>query len=371
MIRNLALDETELAVRDAVLRRLRDGLCPGGSAPVQHHAAWAALSELGLLAVPLNEADGGLGGGLPDAALVLEPLGRCGVAVPFLEGICGPAALAGRLPGNRQLAELIKGAAAGGAPLALAWLEPDHGWMRRPISTTAVRVGSEWRVSGLKSTVRWAAQSAGLLVSAECLGAVGVFLVPPDADGVTLISCPTADGQEAADVIMTNVLLPPGARLSAGDAAEALDYALDALAALSLAEAAGAMDACLELTISYLKTREQFGAPLSRQQALQHRLADMYASCETAWSMAIDAAAALAAEVPPAERATRVSAAKAHVGPTGRRVAQEALQLHGAIGMTMEYPLGRLLARLTLIDLGYGDSSWHLSRLSSLLENLV
>jgi alkylation response protein AidB-like acyl-CoA dehydrogenase len=371
MIRNLGLDETELAVREAALRRLNDGLAPAGSAPVSPEAAWATLAQLGLLAIPLDEARGGLGGGLSDAALILEPLGRCGIATPFLEGVCGPAALASRLPNNPELAGLIERAAGGGAPLALAWIEPNQGWSRQPVSTTAVREQNHWRVTGLKSTVRWAARSAALLVSANCLGAIGVFLVPRDAAGVTITSYPTADGQEAADVAMTDVRLPATARLDAGDAAEALDFALDALAALALTEAAGAMDACLDRTIGYLRIREQFGAPLASRQALQHRLADIYAACETAWSMAIDAATALAPEVSPVERAARVSAAKAHVGPAGRHVAQEALQLHGAIGMTMEYPLGRLLARLTLIDLGYGDTDWHLSRLSSLLGVLA
>ncbi|TPL43517.1 acyl-CoA dehydrogenase family protein [Mesorhizobium sp. B2-4-6] len=368
MIRNLALDETELAVRDAVTRRLKDGLAPTSSAPTPYEAVWAALADLSFLSVPLDEAQGGLGGGLSDAAIVLEPLGRCGVAVPFLDGICGPAALLSRLPVNPVLTELIKVAAAGGAPLAIAWTEADQGWDRHPVSTKAVRDGDGWRITGLKLAVRWAAQSGGLLVSANCLGSTSVFFIPRDAIGVAMVPCRTADGQQAADVMLTNVALPATARLDEDDATEALNHALDALAALSLAEAAGAMDACLDMTVGYLKTRQQFGAPLSRQQALQHRMADMYAACETAWSMAVDAATALAPTVSPIDRATRVSAAKAHVGPSGRRVAQEAVHLHGAIGMTMDYPLGRLLARLTLIDLGNGDADWHLARLAALLD---
>lgn len=369
MIRNLALDETELAVREMVLRRLMGGFASTANASMRHQPAWEALAELSVLSAPLDEERGGLGGGLADAALILEPLGRCGVAVPFLEGICGPAALASQLPSSDELAGLIDMAAAGGNPLAIAWAEPANGWSRRPQQTSAVRDVDGWRLNGLKSIVRWATQASALLVSAECGGSVGIFLMPCDAPGMRLNPCPTADGQMAAEIIFEDVLLPTAARLDAGDGEEALDYALDALGALSLAEAAGAMDACLEMTVDYLRTRQQFGAPLSRQQALQHRLADMYASCESAWSMAIDAATALATDVTPADRASRISAAKAYVGPAGRHVGQEALQLHGAIGMTMEYPLGRLLARLTLIDLSFGDAGWHLDRLSRLLED--
>ncbi len=369
MIRNLALDETELAVREMVSRRLAAGFAATADASARHQPAWAALAELSVLSAPLGVESGGLGGGLADAVLVLEPLGRCGVAVPFLDGICGPAALASRLPASDELAGLIEAAAAGGKPLAVAWVEPGNGWSRRPQRTSARRDADGWRLDGLKSTVRWAAQAAALLVCADCGGDMGIFLVPCGAPGVRLNPCPAADGHMAAEVVLEDALLPAAARLDAGDGQDALDYALDALAALSLAEAAGAMDACLEMTVGYLRTRQQFGAPLSRQQALQHRLADMYASCESAWSMAIDAATALAADVTPAERSARVSAAKAYVGPAGRRVGQEALQLHGAIGMTMEYPLGRLLARLTLIDLSFGDAGWHLDRLSRLLED--
>lgn len=368
MIRNLALDETELAVRDMVLRRLTAGFAATTEPSTHQEPVWAALAELSVLSAPLDEESGGLGGGLSDAALILEPLGRCGMAVPFLDGICGPAALASRLPPNQELKDLVEAAASGGKPLAIAWSEPASSWSRRPRQTTARRVSEGWRLEGVKSAVRWAPQASALLVSAACDGGVGIFLVPCDAPGVELTPCPTADGHMAAQVVFDGVLLPAAGRLDAGDGEDALDHALDALGALSLAEAAGAMDACLEMTVDYLRTRQQFGTPLSRQQALQHRLADMYADCESAWSMAIDAATALNAGTPAAERAMRVSTAKAYVGRAGRRVGQEALQLHGAIGMTREYPLGRLLVRLTLIDLSLGDTGWHLERLARLLE---
>ena len=148
----------------------------------------------------------------------------------------------------------------------------------------------------------------------------------------------------------------------------AIDYALDVGAALSLAEAVGLMGRSLEMTVDYLKAREQFGVALSKMQALQHRMVEMYATIECAWSLVHEAACSLSRDVPAELRQSTVSRAKAYVGRMGRLVAQEALQLHGAIGMTKEYPLGRYVQRLTAIELDYGDSEWHLNRLSRILQ---
>lgn len=368
MIRTLALDETALEVREAVSRRLSDGLQAVSSAAVDHADAWRALADLGALAAPLPEESGGMGGGIADALPVLEPLGRHGVAVPFVDGICVPAALAAQVGNGAALWQSLAEAADGGPPVVLAWTEPDRGWSREPIVTRARPLDGGWELSGAKTAVRWAGNAAAVVVSADTDTGPGLFLVPAGTPGLDVRHYPAADGQQAGDLRLESLRIPQTGRLDGGNGASALDAALDAGAALSLAEAAGAMNRCLEMTIDYLRTREQFGAPLSRLQALQHRLVDAYALCETSWSMALDAIAALDPKVPEIERALRVSTAKAHVGPAGRRVAQDALQLHGAIGMTMEYPLGRYLARLTLIDLGYADANWHLDRVARCLE---
>lgn len=362
MIRTPALDETALEIREAVSRRLAGGFETRSGAE-----AWAALAGLGALAAPLPEERGGTGDGVSGALPVLEPLGRHGIVVPFLDGVCVPAALASRVANGAALSQLLAGASAGGAPVVLAWTEPERSWSRKPVLTRASAAGGGWRLSGAKAAVRWAAEAAAIVVSAETDAGPGLFLVPVGSPGVEIEDYPTADGGRAGDVRLQGVGLSRAERLDDGEGASALDAALDAGAALSLAEAAGAMNRCLDMTIDYLRTREQFGAPLSRLQALQHRLVDAYALCETSWSLALDAAAALDPAVPASDRALRVSTAKAHVGPAARRVAQEALQLHGAIGMTMEYPLGRLMARLTLIDLGYGDENWHLDRVARCL----
>lgn len=370
MIATLALGEVALEVREVVSRRLADGMRASTGGFANCDEAWSALAELGCLAAPLPEENGGMGGGVSDALPILEPLGRHGLVVPFLDGICVPAAIAARVANAAALNRLLAEAGNGGAPLALAWTEPDNGWSRTPAITHAVPLVSGWELTGSKTAVRWAGDVAAFIVSAMTDTGPALFLVPAGSAGLNVVRYPTADFAQAGDIHFEGLRLPLTARLDCGDdAATVLDAALDAGAALSLAEAVGAMDRCLEMTIGYLRTREQFGAPLSRLQALHHRLVDAYALCETSWSLVLDAVAALDPRIPVHERALRVSTAKAHVGPAGRQVAQEALQLHGAIGMTMEYPLGRYLSRLTLIDLGYGDANWHLDRIARCLES--
>ena len=368
MIRLPALDETETHVHEEIARRLGDGLSPSHSSKVDLTPAWMALSELGVLAVPLSEDKGGMGAGLSNGALVLEPLGRCGLVTPFLEAVCIPAAIAA-MCGNLPVLDGFASTAAGGGDRAvLAWMEPDRGWARLPVDTRAVALDEGWRIDGYKTMVRWGASASAFIVTADVSSTPALFLVPSKSAGVDIAPFFAADGRDMAEVRLSGVTLPADARLTTPPAGDTIDFALDAGAALSLFEAVGAMTACLDMTIQYLKTREQFGMPLSKLQALQHRLVDMYVDCEEAWSLAHDAGTCLSAETPADMRAKTVSMAKAHIGRAGRRVAQEALQLHGAIGMTMEYPLGRLLTRLTLIDLDYGDSEWHLRRLEKLLQ---
>lgn len=369
MIATLALEEVALEVREVVSRRLADGMRASPNGFANYEDVWSALAELGCLAAPLPEENGGMGGGVADAIPILEPLGRHGLAIPFLDGVCVPAAIATMVANPAALNHHLAQASTGGRPLALAWTEPDNGWSRTPALTSAVPLVSGWELNGSKTAMRWAGDVAAFIVSAKTETGPALFLVPAGSAGLNVVSYPTADFAQAGDIHFEGLRLPLTARLDAGDdAATALDVALDAGAALSLAEAAGAMDRCLEMTIAYLRTREQFGSPLSRLQALHHRLVDAYSLCETSWSLVLDAVAALDPKTPAHERARRVSTAKAHVGPAGRQVAQEALQLHGAIGMTMEYPLGRYLSRLTLIDLGYGDANWHLDRIARCLE---
>lgn len=367
MIRAMALNETEMQIRDLVAGRLAS--LPSGSANIA--ATVGALAELGILAVPLPEAMGGMGEGIGNAALLLEPLGLHASVTPYLETVCVPAAVASLYPAFAPLGAALGSAVGGGRGAVMAWMERERGWSRTPTRTTAVQNGGKWVVSGHKTLVRCADFAEAFLLTAAVKGVPALFWLPAVTKGVALTHYRSADGRCLTDIQLDEVVLDAECRIDDGDAEAAIDYGLDAGAALATSEAVGLMDRCLEMTVDYLKTREQFGGPLSKMQALQHRLVEMYADVECAWSLAHGAACCLSPETPAALRRSTVSKAKAYVGRKGRRVAQEALQMHGAIGMTKEYPLGRYLQRLTAIDLDYGDSQWHLGRLEHALRGEV
>lgn len=364
MIRSLGLNETEHLVRDSVWSVIAD-LANDGTPDAN---GFRSLADVGILAAPLSEELGGMGEGLAAAMLVLEPLGQRALATPLVEAICVPAAIAETVPGFAPLRDALAHSAQASPGAVLAWTEPDRGWARTPQRTTATSDGAGWVLNGRKSLVRWGDFAEAFIVSALIGKETGLFWVPRNSPGLKLARFSSADGRSLVDIELGDVSLPKECRIGDGDATASLDYALDAGAALSLAEAVGLMDHSLEMTIDYLKTREQFGSTLSRMQALQHRLVEMYASTECAWSMVHDAACSLSRETQAVRRQTAVSRAKVYVGRMGRLLGQEALQLHGAIGMTKEYPLGRYLQRLTAIDLDYGDSGWHLGRLSGILQ---
>lgn len=367
MIRCLGLDETETMVRESVLTRLGDiGYAADGAARVLE-----ALAELGVLAVPLASEFGGMGEGLANAALVLEPLGQNAHVIPFIETLGMPAAVAEFYPGFAPLQEALRSAASGAGGAVLAWMEPDRGWSRLPGCVVAERNGHGWLLRGQKALVRGGDGAEAFLVSAVAEGQPALFWVAADTQGVLRTPLRSVDGRGLADVAFRDVFVPADNRVDDGNATAAIDYAVDVGTALSLAEAMGLMSRSLEMTVAYLKAREQFGVPLSQMQALQHRMVDMYADIECAWSLTHEALCSLSVGASVPSRQKAVSRAKAYVGRTGRRVAQEALQMHGAIGMTMEYPLGRYLVRLTAIDLDYGDGDWHLGRLADDLRRTV
>lgn len=366
------LPETEGLLRAEVLKWLegehagaREASGPDGS------ALWAGLAEMGCLAAPLPESFGGVGGGVADAALVLEPLGRRRLITPYVETVGFAGFLIETLVADPVRSELLSKIASGDVRIAVAYLEAGAGFCSDVRQTTAHPDGDDWTITGEKTVVRWADVADYLLVTARCEAGAGLFLIPRSAPGVVIKSYPTNEGATAAEVRFDDVSVSGAQCLGVGQrAAAAFDHALDAAAALVCAEALGAMATCLDLTLDYLKVRTQFGAKLSSFQALQHRLVDLHALCEMAEGVTLDALAALKPAIPPEERSRRVSAAKAFVGKAGRRVGLEAIQLHGGIGMTRDYPLGSYLARLTMIDMSYGDHAFHLNRFMRLSERM-
>lgn len=330
-------------------------------------AAWTTLTELGMLALPVPEAQGGFDGSAVDMLVVMQELGRGLVVEPYFATVLGAQFL--KLGGGH--AARLADVAAGTLKLACALGEQQSRHDLHDIRTSATAHGADYVLDGTKTVVIHGGQAGAFIVSARTGGAqrdtagISLFVVPADLPGVSVRDYRTLDGQRAATVTFSQVALPASALLGqAGAGWDILDAAADYGAALLCAEAVGAMDAIFAATLEYLKTRAQFGAPIGKFQALQHRMADMYIHLEQARSMAM-LAAAKAGAADAQERRRVVSAAKARVGQAAKFVGQQAVQLHGGMGVTDELPAAHHFKRLTMIDLTLGDSDHHLARFAA------
>jgi alkylation response protein AidB-like acyl-CoA dehydrogenase len=335
-----------------------------GSAAGTSAQAWATLAELGLTALPVPEEQGGFSGDAVDMFVVMQELGRGLVVEPYFATVLGAEFL--RLGGGHGA--LLEQVAPGELKLACALGERQSRHDMRDIATRAKRDGDGWRLSGEKKVVLHGAQAGVLVVSARSDGAqrdeegITLFAVPAGAEGVRITEYRMLDGQRAADIRFDEVRVGSGAVIGqAGAGWTVLEAALDYGAALLCAESVGAMDALFAATLDYLKTRQQFGVPIGKFQALQHRMADMYIHLEQARSMALLAAVRVRSDNA-AERRQAVSAAKYRVGQAARFVGQQAVQLHGGMGVTDELPAAHYFKRLTTIELTLGDSDHHLAR---------
>ena len=326
-------------------------------------AAWATLTELGMTALPVPEEQGGFSGSALDMFVVMQELGRGLVVEPYLATVIGAEMLKGSAH-----ASLLEQVAAGELKLACALTEKQSRYDVADIATTATQQAHGYTINGSKSIVLHGAQAGSLIVSARSSGAqrdtagISLFVVPAATAGVAITDFRTLDGLRAANITFTDVQLPAAALIGAEGAAwDTLDHAADYGAALLCAEALGAMEAIFAATLEYLKTRSQFGAPIGKFQALQHRMADMYIHLEQARSMALLAAVKMASP-DVLERRRTVSAAKFRVGQALKFVGQQAVQLHGGMGVTDEVVASHHFKRLTLIELTLGDSDHHLQR---------
>jgi len=326
--------------------------------------AWATMAELGLTALPVPEEQGGFAGDAVDMFVVMQELGRGLVVEPYFATVLGAEFL--RLGGAHGA--LLERVAAGQLKLACALGERQSRHDMRDIATRAERDGEGWRLGGEKKVVLHGAQAGMLVVSARCAGeqrgedGIALFVVPADAEGVRVTEYRMLDGQRAADVHLDGVRVGTAAAIGQPGAGwPLLEAALDYGAGLLCAEAVGAMDALFAATLEYLKTRQQFGVPIGKFQALQHRMADMYIHLEQARSMALLAAVRLRGGEAAARRQA-VSAAKYRVGQAARFVGQQAVQLHGGMGVTDELPAAHYFKRLSTIELTLGDADHHLAR---------
>jgi alkylation response protein AidB-like acyl-CoA dehydrogenase len=326
--------------------------------------AWATLAELGMTALPVPEQQGGFDGTAVDLFVVMRELGRGLVVEPYFATVLGAYFL--KLGGAHGA--LLERVATGELKLACALGERQARHELRDIATRAENTGGGWRLTGEKTVVVHGAEAGMLVVPARSAGGqrdeagITLFAVPADAPGVTVTGYRSLDGQRAADLRLDNVELPNEARIGAPGAGwDILEAAADYGAGLLCAEALGAMEALFDATLDYLKTRQQFGIPIGKFQALQHRMADMYIHLEQARSMALLAAVKLDG-LDAAERRRVVSAAKYRVGQAARFIGQQAVQLHGGMGVTDELAAAHYFKRLSMIELTLGDRDHHLAR---------
>jgi pimeloyl-CoA dehydrogenase small subunit len=333
-------------------------------------AIWAKLAEQGLLGLPFSEADGGFGAGAVETMIVMEALGKALVLEPYLATVVIGGGFLRHGGSAAQKEAHIPAIIDGSKTFAFAQLEKNSRYDLNDVVTSAKNKGDGWVIDGEKFVVINGENADTLIVTARTKGGrhdksgIGVFLVPADAKGISRKGYPTQDGLHAADITFTGVEV--GADAAVGDPDNALpliERVVDEARAAICAEAVGAMDESLKTTVEYLKTRKQFGVAIGSFQSLQHRAADMFVALEQARSMSMFAT--MASDFEDAkERTTAVAAAKVQVGKSGKFIGQQSIQLHGGIGMTMEAKIGHYFKRLTMIENSFGDSEYHLRRVS-------
>ncbi|MEZ5651948.1 MAG: acyl-CoA dehydrogenase [Burkholderiaceae bacterium] len=333
--------------------------------------AWGALGEMGIFGLALGEAAGGFGMGVMGMVPIMEQIGHGLLLEPVVATLVG-AKMIELLDAEGQAA-LLGELAQGRCRLAVAVQEPGADIGAASVSMTAAKSGDGWRLSGEKTMVVHAPMAERLLVCARVSGKAGesdglaVFLVDADATGLKQRTMRTVDGYRAADLVFDDV--PASAVGEPGAAHAAVEAALDFGNLLTCAEGVGAMDSANAATLEYIKNRKQFGVPIGAFQALQHRMVDMTVSAQQARSMLYKACDAFdratAGEIDARARMHMVSAAKIKIADAARQVGQDAIQLHGGMGMTDEMKVSHTFKRLTMISQQFGDIDHHLARFAA------
>jgi alkylation response protein AidB-like acyl-CoA dehydrogenase len=372
---DFSLNDDHVALRDAV-QRFCDGEYPAHQrgnleAPELAATRWAGMAELGLFGLPFDPELGGSGQSAIELMLVAQELGRSLGGGAWLSSVVLAGQLLAEAGTPAQCSRWLPALARGELRLALAFGEADSRYDLARVATTARTVNGACRIDGRKTLVLDGDTADVFFVVARSAGAthephgLTIFAVDAMARGVHVQPFATLDGRRAAHVDFDGVEVGADAIVGTpGQTLPLLETAVDRAAAALCAEAAGAMEALLDLTAEHLKTRKQFGAPLAKFQVLQHRVADMLIALEQVKSMACAAAMAVDAGDAP-QRRRIVSAAKALAGQLGRQVGLAAIQLHGAMGMTDECRAGHYAKRLLVINQLFGDAAHHLQRLAA------
>jgi pimeloyl-CoA dehydrogenase small subunit len=330
-------------------------------------ALWARYAELGLLGLPFDEADGGFGGGPVETMIAMEAIGRGLVTEPYLATVVlgGGFVRLGGTPAQR--ARILPRIAAGKLRMAFAHVERQARYDLADVATVARPEDGGFVLRGEKGVVLHGDSADLLVVSARTGGTrrerdgIALFLIDATARGVLRRGYPTQDGLRAAEIVLDDVHV--GADDVLGGGLALIERVVDGAIAAVCAEAVGAMTMLQQITVDYLKTRQQFGVAIGSFQALQHRAADMLVELEQARSMAMYAA--MMADAPDAaQRKSAIAAAKVQINESARALGQAAIQLHGGIAMTLEYKAGHYFKRLTMIEQFFGDTEHHLRALA-------
>ena len=328
---------------------------------------WAQLAELGILGMPFSEEDGGFGGGAVDAMVVMEEFGKGLVVEPFVPTVVCAGGFLKHAGSAAQKEEHLGGIVAGTSLFAFAYAEPRGRFDYANLETTAKKDGSAYILNGHKAVVVGAPWATHLIVSARTSGGrsdaegVSLFVVEKGADGVVTRDYPTVDGRRASEVYFENVSVPADALIGEeGAALPLIELVTDEAIAAQCAEACGAMKVAHTLTVDYSRQRKQFGVPIGSFQVLQHRMVDMYTEYEQSVSMTY--LATLKLDASEKERKSAVSAAKVRVGQAAHHIGQDAIQIHGGMGMTDEMQIGHYFKRLTIFDAEFGNVDHHMKR---------
>jgi alkylation response protein AidB-like acyl-CoA dehydrogenase len=334
-------------------------------------AIWKEFADLGWLALPIGESYGGLGGGAIETGILMEAFGRGLVSEPYLSTVVIGAALISECGSEAQKQAILPRIADGSLYLAFAHSERAARFDLSKVETTASKTSDGWRLDGHKTAVLDGNSAGQIIVSARVAsnngsaGKLGLFLLPSGTSGLKLRDYQRLGGGRACNLDLSDVRVPADALLGdGGDALPGIESVVDrALAALG-SEAVGIMQTLLDTTLEYTKLRKQFGRPLSTNQVIRHRLADMAMQCDEARSMALRAALMVDAE--PVARGRAASGAKAKIGKCARFVAEQSVQLHGAMGVTEELDIGSYFKRLLAFDTMFGGSAHHYRRHAAL-----
>ena len=363
--------DDQQSLRDAVGRWVAKGfpferrhaLAKAGGAT---RAVYSELAELGLTGLAVPEAHGGLGFGAIEAMVVSEELGRGLVNTPFTQGALVAPTLLAAAPAALQ-SDWLPRIVSADALVVLAHQERGARYQLNQVTTRAAQAGDGWRLSGSKHVVPAGDEADAFVVPARISGAdddtagIGLFLVERSA--ATVRGHPTQDGARAASVVLADA----PAALITGDGWAVLDTAVDVAIASHCAEAIGQMDRLLAITVDYMNTRKQFGVAIASFQALRHRVADVKMQLELARSMSYFASLKLGEPAPARRRA--VSQARVQLGNSMRFVGQQCVQLHGGIAVTDEYIASHIFKRLTVLEMGFGDTLHHLGEVSARMQD--